>query len=162
MPAGPAFVLPIFHGRVSTDHQRGKQMNRTLFFAAALALALPACKSLDVHEPRILANQHFIKVSVYSDARGTPQIEVDVPELHVRGPDHVIFWVIDDNSQSYSFPNNGILFDQAGQQQLDCERLNAKRFKCKDKNTAKGKFKYVVSLDGSPSVKPLDPFIINN
>jgi hypothetical protein len=141
-------------------------MNRTLPYAATLALALvlAACQAVDTRHGMERANDHTIVVAVFNDAGGHPRIEVDVRELMIRGRDHNIFWVIDNGAgQNYTFPENGISFKtQEGRQQFRCRRLNDRKFKCEDPNTVRGRFEYGVTLDGSPRVDLLDPFIINN
>ena len=139
-------------------------MNRTLPCAAALALALAACQAVDHRDGIERANDHTIVVAVFNDAGGHPKIEVDVRELMIRGRDHNIFWIIDNGAgQNYKFPDNGIHFkSELGRQQFRCRKLNDKRFKCETPNTVQGRFEYGVTLDGSPRVDTLDPFIINN
>ena len=139
-------------------------MKKNLLFAAVLALGVTACQSLHPGGgARIAAKQHTIVVTVY-DMGGTPTIEVDVDELKVRGTDHTIFWEIDNAAmQNYSFANDAAIKFLDGKGQFDdCGKVNDTKFKCKDKGTVKERFKYTITLSGSPSVRPLDPFIVNN
>ena len=139
-------------------------MNKKLFFAAALALVLTACQSIDSGggRPRPAAKQHTIAVTVY-DKSGTPTIEVDVEELKVRGTDHTIFWEIDNqDSQNYSFFDDTAITFPKGEGQFRCRKVNDTKFRCMDLGTVKDRFKYIIKLSGSPTVSPLDPFIVNN
>ena len=133
-------------------------MNRKLLVAVAFASA--ACTT-PVTIDAARAADHFINVTV--DA-ATRTIEVNVPELRVRGPNHNIFWTVHNGpGQSYSFPEDGIHFkSDAGRSEFKCMRQNPRRFKCHDAGTTKGRFEYGVKLQGTPAVPVLDPFVINN
>jgi hypothetical protein len=137
-------------------------MNKYLVsVAAALMLSACATHGFDGHAGGMCneANTHCVQVTV---SGGT--IAVDREKLRVRGPSHVIFWRINNaGGQNYSFPANGIDFDtDSGKKQFSCVRQQPTVFRCLDPNSERGEFKYTVRLEGSPAVKPLDPWVIND
>jgi hypothetical protein len=85
---------------------------------------------------------------------------VDSETLEVpRGNSPNITWQM--MSPGYTFPSNGIVFANAGNE-FDCHvEANGRRFSCHDRHTKPGKYKYTVNISGSPSVPPLDPWVDN-
>jgi hypothetical protein len=140
-----------------------------LIACALLALTLGACADMRSDGRGMRAdgcsehNTHCIQVTVSKDAAGQLTIRAEPERLRVRGPSHVIFWRIDNASgQNYTFAGNGIAFKTgAGREQFSCVRTQATVFRCLDPNTVRGEFAYGITLDGSPSVRPLDPWVVN-
>ena len=89
----------------------------------------------------------------------------DIPDIKVQGGNVVITWTI--GTQGYTFPANGIGSFTPTPPAGEFQCVNsATVFTCIDKNTVSGsgpkRYKYTVTLDGSPPATPLDPYIINN
>jgi hypothetical protein len=109
---------------------------------------------------------HCIDVSVIM-VGGQPQIPT-IADENVHNQGVPIFWKI--ATPGYSFQNNGIVFSKPGYPppppgEFTCGPIGNSpftTFKCIDQYHAKGKWAYTVTLDGSPVVPPLDPFIIND
>jgi len=77
-----------------------------------------------------------------------------------RGNSPNITWQL--MSPGYTFPSNGIVIPDGGNEFVDCRvEANGRRFMCHDKHTRPGKYKYTVNITGSPAVPPLDPFVDN-
>ena len=146
-------------------------MNKPVLVAVVAALALVDGVSVRTAHAQTTPglcsqpNEHCVTVRIGRDSTGAPKASVDVPEVPVNGPNHVIFWRIENTgSQKYSFPDNGIAFKSAtGKQEFTCGALGNSGivFRCTDPNKAKGKFEYGVTVNGSPPVPPLDPWVIN-
>ena len=76
-----------------------------------------------------------------------------------RGNSPNITWQI--ISPGYTFPSNGIVIAGGGSE-FDCHvEANGRRFTCHNNHTQPGKYKYTVTVTGSPAVPPLDPWIFN-
>jgi len=104
-------------------------------------------------------NEHCI--NVYLDKN---KIEVDVPELYVVGPHHLIYWQIDQvTAPGYTFPNNGIALPSSASSEFpDCHPIQGgKVFFCSDRNTRPGTYKYTINLIGPRPVPALDPTVRN-
>jgi len=110
-------------------------------------------------------NEHCISVTVTSAAGGAPQIRVDVPELYIHGPNHVIFWRLNNaGGQKYRFPAGGIAFKtEGGRAEFRCAAQGSSGtiYRCTDPNRTQGKFEYAIKVSGSPAVPVLDPWVIN-
>lgn len=110
-------------------------------------------------------NEHCISVTVTSASGGAPQIRVDVPELYIHGPNHVIFWRLNNaGDQKYRFPADGIAFKtEGGRSEFRCalQGNTGTIYRCTDPNRTQGRFEYAVKVNGSPAVPVLDPWVIN-
>jgi hypothetical protein len=146
-------------------------MNKSVFIvtAGALALALIGLVYYAVVQPMsCTGSNHCIAVWVQTDG-GKPTIHVSAMELHKHGQNHVIFWDIDNTSTPpYKFPDKGIAFmaGDGGTSEFDCDKRSDTRFRCKDPTGKIGKYKYTVTVEGTPQpdalpVNPLDPWIYN-
>src|SRR5512143_1420024 len=92
-------------------HHRGKTMNNSFLIGAAAAVALTAGLAAAPAAAQAglctQPNQHCITVTVDKGAGGELKIGVDVAELRVVGPNHVIFWSVKNApGQHYRFPAN--------------------------------------------------------
>lgn len=131
---------------------------------AALVLGISACAIIDgrVKQATGLCStpqEHCINVYLTKN-----QIEVDVPELYVTGPNHMIYWQLDAASApGYAFPRDGIVFPSSGASEfVDCHPIQGGAvYFCKDLNTKPGKYKYTINLTGPRPVPPLDPSVVN-
>jgi hypothetical protein len=105
-------------------------------------------------------------VTVQQAAPGSNVIKVDPDVLTTRGANNTIDWKIDPNLANHQFlwwPSNGIVFVDANAP-FRCWKQNEQLFRCeggRDDNVTM-KYKYMVTLDGTPVVPPLDPFVVNN
>lgn len=146
-------------------------MHKSLGLAAVAAVALAAGSSIGPAAAQPGAglcsqpNQHCIMVTIDKDAAGAYRIGVDVSELTVRGPNHVIFWRINNvGAQKYRFPANGIEFKtEAGKREFTCapQGTGGIVIRCTDPNRTQGRFEYAVRVSGAPAVPALDPWVIN-
>ncbi len=146
-------------------------MTKPVFIVTAGALALAVIGSVYyvvVQTRSCTGSSHCIAVWVQTDG-GKPTIHVSSLELHKHGPNHTIFWDIDNTgTPSYMFPNNGIAFmaSDGGTSKFDCDKRSDTRFRCKDSTGTTGKYKYTVTVQGTPQpdplpVNPLDPWVYN-
>lgn len=91
-------------------------------------------------------------VCVASIDKGTVQVP--------QGNSPNIIWQL--QNPAYTFPSNGIVIANGGTEFDNCHvEANGRRFKCHDKHTKAGRYKYTVNITGSPAVPPLDPFVDN-
>jgi hypothetical protein len=128
-----------------------------------LLLAISACTTTDGFKVGTALcstpQEHCINVYLVNN-----QIQVDVPELYVIGPNHKIYWQLDSASApGYSFPSNGIVFPSSGASEfVDCHPIQQGAvYFCKDLNTKPGRYKYTINLTGPRPVPPLDPSVVN-
>jgi hypothetical protein len=129
-----------------------------------LLLAIAACTTVDggfktgnglCSTPK----EHCINVYLVKN-----QIEVDVPELYVPGPNHMIYWQLDSASApGYVFPSNGIVFPASAASEFpDCHPIQGGAvFFCRDSNTKPGRYKYTINLTGPQPIPALDPSVVN-
>jgi hypothetical protein len=140
-------------------------MNKYVLVAAGSALSVAligfvyytlvlAPKSSPCTQPR----NHCIKVTVEAGV-----ISVDVTALSKKGQGHKIFWHIDNEAtQDYKFPEGGIAFKTTdGKDVFNCDLRGDYVYRCMDRNWKTGKYEYAVKVTGSPTVPPLDPWIVN-
>ena len=76
----------------------------------------------------------------------------------------VVWWIVDKPGQSYQFRNpGGVYFKSAGVQRgFDCHpEANGKRYRCRGDRDGKT-YEYGIDLVGTPAVRILDPWIVNN
>jgi hypothetical protein len=111
-------------------------------------------------------NPHCIAISVSAG------VIAQIPDHQVHDAGAVIYWYI--ATAGYSFPDKGIDFyptppKPAPNQAPPGEFKNCgpmpqdnTTYKCIDAYHTMGKFGYTVTLNGSPAVTPLDPYVINN
>jgi hypothetical protein len=119
------------------------------------------------------SGQDHCKVVRVITVAGQPQIQAISDERFTAAG--VMFWEIE--TAGYTFPAKGIDFYPATTTKLPATAAPAGEFfncnpmpgntvyKCNDKYTPggpPGPFGYTVTLDGSPAVAPLDPYILNN
>ena len=129
-----------------------------------LALGIAACTIIDGRVKTTTGlcttpQEHCINVYLTNN-----KIEVDVPELYVTGPNHMIYWQLDAASApGYSFPRDGIVFPQSGASEFEnCHPIqNGAVYFCMDRNTKPGQYKYTINLTGPRPVPPLDPSVVN-
>jgi hypothetical protein len=103
---------------------------------------------------------------------GTPTIKLNPTDVeYERSGNGAIFWQIDSSASAYTFADdNAITFslksngdDPAGEFP-NCKvmpQTNNQTFKCSAKGK-KGRYGYTITLAGTPSVAPYDPWVINN
>ena len=100
-----------------------------------------------------------VQVSVSCSTTGSCNIVVDHDRVLSR-PNGKIDWEI--QSSGYTFDGTrGIVFPTA-LAVFQCHvEANGRRFSCANRGD-RGEYKYTVNLAGSPSVGPLDPWVVNN
>ena len=75
--------------------------------------------------------------------------------------DKTITWSLPKDSP-YSFPADGIVIANGGDEFKCHLEADNQRFACKNKNSKPGKYKYTVKvMDGAKPLEPLDPVISN-
>ena len=133
-------------------------MKKSVLVATVSALVLTACASNmrvvrtpDPHYPNVtIAGGKYIVVN---------QEPIVIPN---NEKDTWITWQLPVDS-TYSFPADGIVIANAGDEFKCNLEADKKRFACKDKNSKSGKYKYTIKvIDGSKPLEPLDPFIMND
>jgi hypothetical protein len=145
-------------------HGRNQMSARAFFSAIVFCAALLGCATspfgVDVRTLRCTGQNCDVQVAVSCSLGLFCTASVDHETVQVsRGNSPNITWQM--ISPGYAFPSNGIVFASGGTQ-FDCHvEANGRRFACRDRNTAPGKFKYTVNVTGSPAVPPLDPFVSN-
>ena len=75
-----------------------------------------------------------------------------------------IVWELQNQpTQSYTFDRtNGIVFPSDSRTNFRCHvEADGRRFSCTNRGDP-GQYKYTINLTGSPSVGPLDPWVVNN
>jgi hypothetical protein len=136
---------------------------KPLFSAVVLCAAVLACGSQPFSDGRTLrctGQSCDVQVAVAcSSGVCTASIDNDTVQVpHGNSPN--IIWQL--QSPGYTFPSNGIVIANAGTEFDNCQiEANGRRFKCHDKHTRAGRYKYTVNITGSPAVPPLDPFVDN-
>ena len=147
--------------------QRGRR--GVLLAMAALALAGCAARGgpetgghkqddLTCHS----AQQCRVEVSVACTG-GACKIDVQYNVVGANGFD-VVWEIVNKPGQSYTFADDaGIAFKtDAGRDAFRCHReANGARIACMNRRTP-GEFEYAVRVSGSPSVPPLDPWVVNH
>jgi hypothetical protein len=132
-------------------------MKKSVFVATMSAIVLAACasqaqiKKMDPHNPN---------VSVV----GGKYIVVDQEPIIISNneKDTWITWQLPADS-TYSFPDDGIVITNAGDEFKCNLEAGKKRYACKDKNSKHDKYKYTIKvMDGSKLLDPLDPVIVND
>jgi hypothetical protein len=105
------------------------------------------------------AQQCRVQVSVACPAAGC-RIAVEHQQVAANGFD-VVWEIANKPGQSYTFANDsGIAF--ANGEAFRCHReANGNRIACMNRKIV-GKFKYTVTLSGTPSAPPLDPWVVNH
>jgi hypothetical protein len=144
-------------------------MKRSIFALGSaavvtLVLTIAACTTIDggfkmANGLCSTPQEHCINVYLVKN-----QIEVDVPELYVPGPNHMIYWQLDSASApGYVFPSNGIVFPSSGASEFaDCHPIHGGTiFFCRDLNTKPGRYKYTINLTGPRPVPAMDPSVVN-
>ncbi len=147
-------------------------MNKTLPLAAAAALVLNACATLD--------NEKLAAGTALDDFCATSQVIhcidvkvsggsiVSIADLNVSGPNHFVLWKISPLTLAYTFDANGIAFKPGNvlpSDEFRCRIAGGGRlFFCVNRNTTARTYTYKVTLNpvggGTPLV--LDPRIVNN
>jgi hypothetical protein len=144
-------------------------LHKPLIVAALAALALGGATFAPIATAQSglcsHPNEHCIAVTVEKEPNGGLTLHVDIDKLRVNGPNHVIFWRLNNaTGQKYTFPSNGIAFKTAeGKAEFKCgpHANSGVVYKCTDPNKTQGEFKYAVTVTGVPAVPVLDPWIIN-
>jgi hypothetical protein len=144
-------------------------MKRSIFAIGSaavvtLVLAIAACTTIDGGFKRSTGlcstpQEHCLNVYLVNN-----HIEVDVTELYVVGPNHMIYWQLDSASApGYVFPSNGIVFPPSGASEfVDCHPIHGGTiFFCRDLNTRPGRYKYTINLTGPRPIPALDPSVVN-
>jgi len=132
-------------------------MRKTVLVAVVSALVLTACAC----NPPIITNTTGANASV-SVANGKIVVVPDPLSFGPGTQNVLITWQLP-SSSGYTFPNDGIVISNPGDEIVNCHRVqNGLGFLCTNRHSKKGTYKYTIKVEGSPAVPPLDPVIVNN
>jgi len=134
-------------------------MKKTVLVAAVFALALAGCahypghhrgeRAPDPHNPRVIVTGTYIVVD---------QEPIVIPKED-REP---IVWQLPKDSR-YTFPENGIVIDKAGDEFSCSVEQDKHRFVCRNRHTKPGKYHYTIRvMDGERQLNTLDPIVMND
>jgi hypothetical protein len=75
----------------------------------------------------------------------------------------IVWEIVNQTGQTYAFDRSkGIAFSADPNRTFDCHvEAGGGRFSCTNRGD-RGEYKYTVNLVGSPTVGPLDPWVVNN
>ena len=133
-------------------------MKKTLFVAAVTGLMLSACASHHAH----MRNADPLNTLV-SIADGKQIVVSQEPIYFAKGMKDVrVTWHVSPDSK-YTFGKDGIVVAEAREELVDCRAApDGMSFSCLNRHTKPGKYKYTVTLNGTPAVAPLDPIMVND
>ena len=133
-------------------------MKTSALVAVALTFGLTGC----VHHMRAESKPDPFNPNV-SVVEGKYIVVNQEPIIIPRNDkDKTITWNLPKDSP-YSFPADGIVIDNAGEEFKCHLGEDKKKFACKNKNSKPGKYKYTVKvMDGAKPLEPLDPVIVND
>jgi hypothetical protein len=88
---------------------------------------------------------------------------VDFDRVIGKRNGEIVWEIVNQTGQTYAFDrNNGIAFSADPNRNFDCHvEASGGRFSCKNRGD-RGEYKYTVNLVGSPTVAPLDPWVVND
>jgi hypothetical protein len=132
--------------------------------ALIVILAVPPKLFVSQALPACFGQRNCIEVSVIK-VGDSLKIQ-DIGNFELRKGETEITWRI--ATPGYTFPANAITFVDKpdfplpAQNEFKCESGGGKTYKCEGRHVKPGTYGYKISLDGTPAVPPLDPFIIND
>jgi hypothetical protein len=137
-------------------------MTAKLLLAIVLTAALLGCATKPVGRTLKCEGQNCdVQVSVTCTLRVFCIASVDYDEIQVpRGQSPNITWQM--MSPGYTFPGNGIVIANAGDEFSCRVEANGQRFTCRNRHSVRGAYKYTVNVSGTPHVPSLDPWILND
>jgi hypothetical protein len=129
-----------------------------LYGCAPLSIKTPPAPSLNCNS----AANCIVPVNV--DCTSTPcTITVGYANVALHG--FAVVWeIVEKSGQSYQFKNpSGVFFKTAGgTSAFNCHaQMNNKQYRCQGNRDGQT-YVYGIELVGTPSVNPLDPWIVNN
>jgi len=88
---------------------------------------------------------------------------VDFDRVLGKRNGEIVWEIVNQTGQTYAFDRaKGIAFAADPNGNFDCHvEASGGRFSCKNAGR-RGEYKYTVNLVGSPTVGPLDPWVVNN
>jgi hypothetical protein len=134
-------------------------MEKSAIVAGALAFALSACSSAPTTVGGGTSAAPSSTVPVHVVIKGG---KIIAPNDTYTYPNHTeIQWTII-TPGAYTFPDNGIVFQQPGVFVCHPHQGGSITFTCKKNGHPRDKYKYTVNVnDGSTPLYPLDPWIYN-
>jgi hypothetical protein len=144
-------------GLFTTPRKREKKMNKSVLAAIVSAFALSACGPSAQDAKKLNPDNPQVSVVGGKIAIDQETIRFAKDKQNVK-----ITWQLPADSK-YTFPKDGIAIKDGGDEFPDCHpEQNGLRFACMNKHSKPGKYKYTITVDGSPAVPPLDPIIDND
>ncbi len=135
---------------------------RALFVALLVGAAVAGCSFNPIATAQDLDCRNAADCRVRVSVNCSPACAAAVDHERVFGKRNGdIVWEL--QNQAYSFNRtNGIVFSSDSQGNFRCQvEANGRKVQCSNRGD-RGEYKYTVNLVGSPSVGPLDPWVVNN
>jgi len=146
---------------------------RVAFVAAAIALALSACNSIQIQgkgkpEQKLdcrSANSCQVQVSVSCSLGCYVSVDAYAVVVSVKNGKDAIAWQLPKDSTFAFAPNDqGVVFDEEGKRAFRCNtEQDGRRVTCKSSDPNFAVYKYSLNVIGPLGISvSLDPWVINN
>jgi hypothetical protein len=125
---------------------------------------LSGCASQTVStEDLNCSNTPDCRLHVFVKCTGSCATAVDHERVIGKRNGEIVWEMQNQAGQAYAFDRvNGIVFPADLSANFRCHvEANGARFSCTNRGD-RGQYKYTVNLVGSPAVRPLDPWVVNN
>lgn len=141
-------------------------MNRRLLSCGLIASTLlVGCSSLRTGGDRETDcnNVATCRVQVSVKCFGVCSTSVNFDRVIGKRNGEIVWEISNQPGQTYEFDrSNGIVFPTDTSRNFDCHvEASGGRFSCKNRGD-RGEYKYTVNVVGAPTVRPLDPWVVNN